>query len=40
MQESKYIIPFYTSERWQNWIGKVKESGFKLDDEEKGAIFV
>lgn len=40
MQESKYIIPFYTIERWQNWIGKVKESGFKLDDEEKGAIFV
>lgn len=40
MQESKYIIPFYTQERWQNWISKVKESGFKLDDQEKGAVFV
>ncbi len=40
MQESKYIVPFYTEERWQNWINKVKESGFKLEDEEKGAIFV
>ena len=40
MQESKYIIPFYTGERWQNWINKVKESGFKLEDEEKGVVFV
>ncbi len=40
MQESKFVIPFYTEERWQNWINKVKESGFKLDDQEKGAIFV
>ncbi len=40
MQESKYIVPFYTQERWQNWINKVKESGFKLDDQEKGAVFV
>ncbi|KCZ72133.1 hypothetical protein ANME2D_01536 [Candidatus Methanoperedens nitroreducens] len=40
MQESKYTIPFYTEERWQNWINKVKESGFKLDDQDKGAIFV
>ncbi len=40
MQESKYTIPFYTEERWQNWISKVKESGFKLDDQEKGAVFV
>ncbi len=40
MQETKYIIPFYTQERWQNWINKVKESGFKLDDQEKGAVFV
>ena len=40
MQETKFIIPFYTQERWQNWINKVKESGFKLDDEEKGAVFV
>ena len=34
------IVPFYTQERWQNWLIKVKESGFKPDDEEKGAIFV
>lgn len=40
MQEAKFTIPFYTEERWQNWINKVKESGFKLDDEEKGAVFV
>ncbi len=40
MLESKYVIPFYTRERWQNWINKVKESGFKLDDQEKGAVFV
>lgn len=40
MQEAKFTIPFYTGERWQNWINKVKESGFKLDDEEKGAVFV
>ncbi len=40
MQESKFVIPFYTEERWQNWINKVKESGFKIDDQEKGAIFV
>jgi len=44
MQESKFVIPFYTQERWQNWISKVKESGFKLDEQEKnpekGAVFV
>ena len=40
MPESKFVIPFYTEERWQNWINKVKESGFKIDDQEKGAIFV
>lgn len=40
MQESKFAVPFYTEERWQNWINKVKESGFKIDDQEKGAIFV
>lgn len=40
MQEQKYIIPFYTQERWYNWIKKVKESGFKIDDEKKGAVFV
>lgn len=40
MKGPKLVIPFYTQERWQNWIGKVKESGFKTDDQEKGAIFV
>lgn len=36
----KYIIPFYTKERWQNWIDQVKESNFKIDDQDKSAIFV
>jgi len=40
MQEQKHIIPFYTQERWHNWITKVKESGFKIDDQQKGAVFV
>ncbi len=40
MQGSKLVIPFYTEERWHNWITKVKESGFKIDDQEKGAVFV
>lgn len=40
MNEPKLVIPFYTQERWQNWIDKVKESGFKIDDQEKSAIFV
>lgn len=40
MAESKFVIPFYTEERWQNWINQVKESGFKMDDQEKGAVFV
>src|SRR3989337_3711546 len=40
MAESKFVIPFYTQERWQNWINQVKESGFKIDDQERGAVFV
>ncbi len=40
MTESKFVIPFYTEERWQNWINKVKESDFKIDDQEKGTVFV
>jgi hypothetical protein len=40
MRVPKIVIPFYTQERWQNWIDKVKESDFKVDDQEKGAIFV
>lgn len=40
MQEQKYTIPFYTQERWHNWVSKVKESGFKIDDQQKGAVFV
>jgi len=39
MHEQK-LIPFYTQERWQNWINKVKESGFKLDDQQKGDVFI
>jgi hypothetical protein len=38
--QPKLVIPFYTQERWQNWTNKVKESGFKLGADEKGAIFV
>ncbi len=40
MQEQKSVNPFYTEERWHNWINQVKESGFKIDDQQKGAIFV
>lgn len=40
MQESKVTFAFYTEERWQNWINKVKESGFKLEDQDGGAVFV
>lgn len=40
MQEQKYVTPFYTDERWQNWITKAKESGFRIDDQQKGAVFV
>ncbi len=40
MQEQKIVIPFYTQERWNNWIKKVIESGFKIEDQEKGAVFV
>jgi len=40
MQVQTKVIPFYTEERWRNWIIQVKESGFKIDDQQKGAIFV
>jgi len=40
MREPKTVMPFYTQERWKNWLCKVKESGFKTDDQEKGVIFV
>jgi hypothetical protein len=40
MQEQKIVIPFYTQERWNNWIKKVNESGFKIEDQQKGAVFV
>jgi hypothetical protein len=36
----KIVKSFYTEERWQNWINQVKETGFTLDDHQKGAIFV
>jgi hypothetical protein len=43
--ECKIIFPFYSNERWNNWINQVKESGFELkeDDEDagkSGEIFV
>lgn len=33
---------FYTHERWNNWIERVKESGFSLDDADEGSgeVFV
>jgi hypothetical protein len=34
------IVPFYTKERWQNWIYRVKESNFKIDDHSASDIFV
>lgn len=42
---SKIIFPFYSNERWNNWLAQVKESGFELkeDDEDagkSGEIFV
>lgn len=40
MPEHKQLNPFYTQERWHNWISKVKDSGFKIDDQQKGAVFV
>jgi hypothetical protein len=40
MQEQKIVIPFYTQERWNNWIKKVVDSGFKIEDQQKGAVFV
>lgn len=40
MPEQKQLNPFYTQERWHNWISKVKDSGFKIDDQQKGAVFV
>jgi hypothetical protein len=40
LKKPKPVIPFYTHERWQNWLIKAKESGFKPDDQENGAIFV
>jgi hypothetical protein len=34
---------FYTKGRWQNWINKIKESGFTLkesDEDPSAAVFV
>lgn len=35
---------FYTTDRWNNWLGQVKESGFEFKEEEnsekEGAVFV
>jgi len=45
MQESKFSLPYYTQERWQNWIDQAKDSGFKLEEEDPnvgdaGSVFV
>lgn len=44
-QECKIIFPFYSQERWSNWIEQVKESGFEISEKEEdlgnsGEIFV
>ena len=34
---------FYTQKRWLNWMNKVKDSNFKLteeDDKNSGAVFI
>lgn len=43
--ECKVIFPFYSQERWNNWIEQIKESGFELKENEEdmgksGEIFV
>jgi hypothetical protein len=35
-----YALSFYSQERWNNWINKVKESRFKIEDENTSAVFV
>jgi hypothetical protein len=41
---STIFFPFYSEERWNNWLEQVKESGFELKEEEdpgdSGKIFV
>lgn len=41
---SKIIFPFYSEDRWNNWIEQVKESGFEINEDEdpgnSGQIFV
>ncbi|MFP4654788.1 MAG: DUF2150 family protein [Methanohalobium sp.] len=44
-QKERVNNEFYTQKRWNNWIGKVKESGFEFKDsdeetEKESAIFV
>lgn len=36
----KFVISFYTKERWQNWINQVKEIDFDIDAQDKYSIFV
>lgn len=40
--DKKKEIQYYTEERWDNWISRVKESEFKINDEADGdtAVFV
>lgn len=43
--ECKIVFPFYSQERWNNWIEQVKESGFEITEDENdpgksGEVFV
>lgn len=45
MKKDEILLPFYTKERWNNWIEQAKTSGFKLDQSTQGpsragAVFV
>jgi len=31
--KSKTVFPFYSEDRWKNWIEQVKESGFELNED-------
>ncbi|HIE32408.1 MAG TPA: DUF2150 family protein, partial [Methanosarcinales archaeon] len=38
--DKKKEIQYYTEERWENWISRVKESEFKINDENEGGTEV
>lgn len=44
-KKAEILFPFYTAERWNNWLEQAKTSGFKLDQSTQGpsragAVFV